>query len=95
MCKKYYCEEVVKDTVEREDYARSIERFLDTEKEKAELNRKNFITPEEYAKSPTFYREKFIDMLGFPLREERKTPKLLEKTLVVTDKNVEIFRMRL
>ena len=37
MCKKYYCEEVVKDTVEREDYARSIERFLDREKEKAEL----------------------------------------------------------
>ena len=91
---KYYSEELVKNTPSRQDYADSIAAFLEKAKENAVDARKGFITPEKYVADPTYYRELFIDMLGFPLREERKTPELLEKTFVAKDKNVEIYRMR-
>ena len=91
---KYYSEDVVKDTSYRADYIDSINAFLLTEKEMAKPIRQAFITPEKYAKNPEFYREKLVQMLGFPLTERRGKLQLLENTFVARDKNVDIYRMQ-
>ena len=39
------------------------------------------------------YREEYIKMLGFPLTEERKTPKLSEKIFVAQDGDANIYRL--
>ena len=90
--KKYYSEEMQKDTSYRSEFLSGIETFLQGAKEKAIKNRERFITPNAYKANPESYREKFKDMLGFPLREKREMPKV-EKTFVCEDGNVDLYRM--
>ncbi len=90
--KKYYSEQVEKDTKTRADFLSGIDAFLKASKVKADNNRADFITPEKYKSAPEAYREKFIDMLGFPLREKREMP-VVEKKFVARDYNVDIYRM--
>ena len=90
--KKYYSEELKKDTLERAGFLSGIEIFLQGAKEKATKNREKFITPEAYKSTPDVYRGKFLDMLGFPLWEKREMP-TVEKNFVANDGNVDIYRM--
>ena len=91
--KKYYGEPIVKDTKYREEYLKGVEVFLAEKKAAADELRKGFITPEKYAENPEFYREKLVEMLGFPLTEAGELP-TAEKTFVVKDENVNIYRMQ-
>ena len=91
--KKYYEETIEKDTAYRKEYVLGIEAFLNAQKEKMEPARNAFISPKKYKENPEWYREKLIDLLGFPLKEERKLS-LLQKTFVVKDGNVNIYRMQ-
>lgn len=91
--KKYYNEPIEKDTAYRKEYVKGIEDFLNERKSATEAFRQDFISPEKYKKNPEFYREKFVELLGFPLKEKREIS-LLEKTFVVQDGNVNIYRMQ-
>ena len=93
--KKYYAEEIQENSPFRESYEKSLEEFLKTEKARADKTRFAFFSVEEFLKKQENYREKFIDMLGFPLREKRETPTLKEKIFVAEDKNIKIYRMQL
>ncbi len=90
--KKYYSEEMQQDTPYREEFLSGIENFLQGAKEKATKDREKFISPSAYKASPEEYREKFKDMLGFPLREKREMP-TVEKVFVCEDGNVDLYRM--
>lgn len=89
---EYYSEKIEKDTSYRAAYIDGIESFLENSKRKTDEVRRGFITPEKYKSAPEFYREKFTDMLGFPLREKREKP-VVNKYFVATDRNVDIYRM--
>ncbi|MBQ8295122.1 MAG: dienelactone hydrolase family protein [Clostridia bacterium] len=95
MEKKYYTEEVVRFSPWREEYQQSIGEYLESEKEKAEGKRSQFISPEAYKADMGGYRKKLIDMLGYPLNGKRETPELLKKEFVAQDGNVNIYRMQL
>lgn len=90
--KKYYSEEIVKDTKYRQDYVCGITAFLKNEKKRQESERVNYITPEKLKANPEKYRKDFVSMLGFPLNIPKEIP-TVEKLYVTTDKNVKIFRM--
>ena len=90
--KQYYSEELRKDTPERAEFLSGIETFLQSERKKAMEKREKFISPESYKKNSEEYRGKFIDMLGFPLREKREIVSV-EKSFVAHDGNVDIYRM--
>ena len=92
--KKYYTEEVFKDTKYRADYIESIDAFLQAARTHAAKQREQFITPEKYAKDTAGYRAKFIQMLGFPLTEKREPAQIIEKTFVARDNNVDIYRLQ-
>ncbi|MBQ3221433.1 MAG: hypothetical protein IJB34_05685 [Clostridia bacterium] len=91
---KYYSEEIVKNTPERKEYLDTLCAFLDREKEVAKEKRGAFISPAQYKENPEFYREKYKEMLGFPLTEKQQTPVCIEKKFVARDLNVNIYRMR-
>ena len=90
----YYKEELEKDTRYRAEYAEGLEIFLRQKQAESKEERSSFIDPEKYEKDPAFYHKKFIDMLGFPLCEQRSMPVLNEKTFVTTDGNVHIYRIQ-
>lgn len=92
--KKYYSEEVVKDTRYRAEYVQTIDAFLEAEKQKAEEKRKAFISPQSYVQNPELYRQQYKQMLGFPLTCAREMPQCIEKTFVGRDGNVDIYRMQ-
>lgn len=94
MEKKYYSEEIEKNTRYREEYLSGINAFLRQEKGAAEERRRAFANPENYKKAQAEYRESFIKMLGFPLTVKAETPTLLEKTFVARDGKVNIYRMQ-
>lgn len=89
---KYYSEEVVKDTPERQKILDCLDVFLEKMREQATGRRAEFFNIDDYIKNPKLYRNKFIDMLGFPLNESRRI-KSVEEKFVATDKNVDIFRL--
>lgn len=89
---KYYSEDIIKNTKERQYYVDSIEKFLNDRKILEEKNRNDFISPEKYKNNPEFYRQEYVKMLGFPLTESRQMPDV-EKIFVSTDKNVDIYRL--
>lgn len=91
---KYYAESMEKNTRYRKEYEEGIATFLKKEKEKAYLQRKQFISPSDYKANAERYRREFINMVGFPLNQELEKPKLLEKTFVIQDGNVKIYRMQ-
>ena len=91
--KKYYSETIEKDTKYRAEYLQGIDEFLWAEKFEADKMRSQFISPEKYEKNPEFYREQFIALLGFPLTRPREMP-VVEKSFVVKDGNVNIYRMQ-
>ncbi len=93
MNKKYYKETIRKDTKERAEYVSGIDHFLQREKEQATAEREAFISPALYAANAENYREKLIDMIGFPLRKQREMP-IVEKFFVAKDGNVNIYRMK-
>ena len=90
--KKYYSEAMDKDTSYRAEFLSGIECFLQRAKEEATKKREAFITPQLYKNNPEAYREKFLNMLGFPLMEKREMP-TVEKTFVTQDLNVDIYRL--
>ena len=83
-----YCEEIVKNSAKRQDYVDTIKDYHETERLKADERRKVFISPKSLRENVGKYREEYIKMLGFPLTEERKTPKLSEKIFVAQDGDV-------
>lgn len=93
--KNYYAEEIQKNSPFREQYEKSLDEFLQMQKKRTEKDRFEFFSVETFLEKQEGYREKFIDMLGFPLREKRETPTLKEKILVAEDGNVKIYRMQL
>ena len=90
---KYYSEEITKDSKYRQEYVDSMQEFLTEWKQQAEMQRREFISPERYVQNTESYREKFIQMLGFPLMQPRIMP-TVEKAFVITDGNVDIYRMQ-
>lgn len=94
MDKKYYTEEIEKDTWYRQNYEKDIADFLNREKEKAEKRRDAFFNPEGYKADQEGYRGQFLTMLGFPLDKEKEMPSLLEKTFVAQDGDVNIYRLQ-
>ena len=91
---KYYEESIEKNTRYIKEYEEGITAFLQKEKEKANLKRKQFMSPNAYRANAEKYRREFINMLGFPLNQDFGKPKLLEKTFVIQDGNVKIYRMQ-
>ena len=91
----YYSEPIEKDTRYRDEYSRSLNDFLDRCNQKATARRDAFMSPESYVADPEKYRNAYIDMLGFPLRESRDEKIRAEKHFVVRDGNVDIYRMQL
>ena len=90
----YYSEPKEKNTRYRTEYEESVANFLRNEKLVARKERENFISPKLYKENTEKYRELLIKQLGFPLQCKKECPKLLEKTFVVCDKNVNIYRMQ-
>ena len=95
MEEKYYSEKIEKDVRYRKDYLDGLESFLSAEQKNAQARREKFFDLNAYQTEQENYREAFADMLGFPLNLKRETPVLQEKTFVVKDKNVNIYRMQL
>ena len=91
---KYYTEEIEKDTRYRKEYAEGLVEFLRQEQEKATARRFAFFTPEQGRAEQEEYRQRFIEMLGFPLTTEREMPTLIEKQFVTQDGNVNMYRMQ-
>lgn len=91
---KYYSEEIVKNTVERKEYLETLNAFLQKAKGEEDKKREAFITPALFKENPDFYRQKYLEMLGFPLTEKQEIPVCIEKKFVATDLNVNIYRMR-
>ena len=89
---KYYREEVIKDTPARQKVLDSVDKFLEKKRQEATKKRSDFFNFEDYIKNPNIYRNKFIDMLGFPLKESRGI-KSVEEEFVAKDNNVDIFRL--
>jgi len=95
MMKKYYAEEIVKDTQYRQEYLDGLNAFLNREKENADNRRSGYIDPKKFRENPEFYREELKKQLGFPLTRPVETPVLAEKIFVTQDGNVNIYRMQL
>ena len=93
--KKYYSEDVEKNTEFRRDYLDGVERFIQDGFIKASERRSDFMTPEKYAANPEFYRSELIKTLGFPLCGRFEIPDLTYKKFVAEDNGVNIFRMQL
>ncbi len=91
--RKYYSEEIEKDTKYRADYLTGIERFLFDKKSEADRLRSGFISPEKYLNNGEYYRNALVQMLGFPLGEQREMPSA-EKKFIAQDDNVNIYRMQ-
>lgn len=94
MGKKYYAEEIEKDTRYRKEYADGIADFLKSEQAKATSLRYALFTPKKYKEAQEEYRKQFVKMLGFPLNKEKETPTLIEKVFVARDGNINIYRMQ-
>lgn len=95
MNNKYYTEPIEKNTRYRNEYLKGIESFLQREKVNAETRRAEFIQLETYRTEQENYRNRFAEMLGFPLNLKRETPVLSEMTFVAKNNNVNISRMQL
>ena len=91
--RKYYSEEILKNTPFRQDYVDGISQYLEKEKLKADDTRNNYISPDDYKRNPKRYRNDLIKQLGFPLTEKTEIPILKEKIFVAKDCNVKIYRM--
>lgn len=91
---KYYSEELNPKSQFRSEYEQSLSKYVDEQLYERKKQRSLLITPKSYKEDQEFYRQEFVKMLGFPLNLEIKTPKLLLKTKVTTDKNVNIYRMQ-
>ena len=89
---KYYKEVPIKDYSGRENYAKSINEFLQKFGDDAENKKAGFLTPEKLKIKQEQYRKKFRDFLGFPLNLKRQMPSV-EKNFVANDGNVNIYRM--
>jgi len=92
---KYYSEEIIKDTPWRQDYADSINGFMESQLDAAQADRDAFMSPEKYLADPEKYRRGFAEMLGFPLNLPVETPLCAKKEFVAEDGNVNIYRMQL
>jgi len=91
---EYYSEEIVKDTSERKEYHETLRAFVQSKKAWAEERRSKFISPKAYKADTEGYRQKFVEMLGFPLTESTEKPVCVRKEFVAQDKNVNIYRMQ-
>ena len=94
MAQKYYAEEIQKNIGYRTEYQDSIFDFLEREKSVATKYRRLEFSPQRYKVEQEKYREKFIEMLGFPLNKEKEMPTLIEKVFVAQDGNLNIYRMQ-
>lgn len=94
MEKTFYSEPIEKNTRYRTEYQDSIASFLEVEKKKAQDQRETFMNPKAYKEDMEKYRQDFIQQLGFPLVNKKEYPLLAEKTFVVCDHNVNIYRMQ-
>ena len=89
----YYSEPIERDTCWRQDYVDGINRWLETCRREAAVERAAFMTPEAYAAAPEEYRRKLIEMLGFPLNSAVPVPECTA-VFVAEDDNVDIYRMQ-
>ncbi len=91
---KYYSEEFSAVSKERDEYEKSITDFIFRCEKGKEKQRREFMSPEDYALSPEHFRNEFIKMLGFPLNLPIEKPKLINKTFVAKDGDINIYRMQ-
>lgn len=94
MIKAYYSEPIEKDTRYRIEYQDTLTCFLENQRQIAKKKRERLITPEMYKKDIGKYRQLFIEQLGFPLKEYRDPPILINKEFIACDYNVNIYRMQ-
>lgn len=90
-----YEEEIGTSNVYRQDMITDMEKFLSNYIEKAEEQRKKFISPAKVVKNQNVYRKKLIEMLGFPLNENLPFGERVGKILVKKDELAEYYRMKI
>ena len=76
----------------RQRYVDGITAYIKRMNEACKRERRSFMAPEELAKNPEFYRQKYKKMLGLD-RVEQPTAKPAEMTYVGSDELCRIYRM--
>jgi len=66
---KLYTEEPTFANRYRQEYSDSLYGYINTLKQNSISAKDTFMPPAEYAENPELYREKYIQMLGFPLTD--------------------------
>lgn len=89
---KYYSENIEKNTKYRQSYKESIDKFLEKEKQNADIKRSLFINPDLCYKNQKYYRKKLIELLGFPLNKKNLKGISVQTIFVAEDGNVDIYR---
>ena len=89
----YYSEPIERDTRYRQEYVDSMNRWLEACRQETTAARAAFMTPEAYAADPEGYRQKLIELLGFPLNGPVPMPECTAE-FVAEDGNVNIYRMQ-
>ena len=74
---------------------KDLETFLEKALKDAENERNNFISPKKMAEQQDSYREKFIEMLGFPLTAQLPYGEKVDSVLVREDELASYYRMRI
>lgn len=93
MYKLDYKEEPIKDYSARKDYLDGINSFLSDKRISAENARNNFVTPAGMAKDRENYRQKYRDMLGYPLNANEELPVSGgKKTFICETNGVKVYR---
>lgn len=76
----------------RARYAAGIQEYINKRNVECKCVRRNNMPPEKLIQNPEFYREKYKEMLGMKIFEE-KTSKSVEKTYVGSDEICRIYRL--
>ena len=77
----------------KSDYLQSIESFI--AKRQSRLNDARKSREAEIILHPDESRKSFIDMLGYPLTEEAHMPISAVKTLIASERDIDIYRVKL
>ena len=94
MADKYFSKEFCDTNSLRSDYENSLREFIEKECKATKTEREQNMSPKKYYANPQEFRNKFIDMLGFPLTKPIALPKLISKQFMASDKNVNIYQMQ-
>ena len=82
---KLYTEEPTFANRYRQEYSDSLYGYINTLKQNSISAKDTFMPPAEYAENPELYREKYIQMLGFPLTDYSYTVPEGKEEFVASD----------